>query len=306
MIMVSVLLMAQFKSLSYKRSAIETKRVETSKSRNLRAIEEPVTAVASSTPTVVTALPKPQILQTQATQCHRNLPDEIFKSQSAEDKYLLRWFENLCGGSYIEMGALDGVRYSNSHVFNKGLDWKGVLIEAHPGSYERLQHNRPNEIAKVHAGACLEERDLHWIKHTDKGTPVSGFLEFASEEFKNKFWMQELIDAAELVRCRRLDNILREVVGKSFHFDFFSLDVEGAELPVLQSLNFDEYQFGVILVEADGTNERKDEAIKSTLERAGYRFVGLEKRSNWFVNKDFDRIYDNVIYDGQQEAAASE
>jgi hypothetical protein len=54
----------------------------------------------------------------------------LFKSQDAEDKTLLKWFNGLCGGTYIEMGGLDGVTYSNSYVFNKSpLNWTGVLVE---------------------------------------------------------------------------------------------------------------------------------------------------------------------------------
>eukprot|EP00525_Craspedostauros_australis_P007055 CAMPEP_0198115202 /NCGR_PEP_ID=MMETSP1442-20131203/6376_1 /TAXON_ID= /ORGANISM="Craspedostauros australis, Strain CCMP3328" /LENGTH=314 /DNA_ID=CAMNT_0043772665 /DNA_START=137 /DNA_END=1081 /DNA_ORIENTATION=+ len=254
-------------------------------------------AVASQS--LRTALVQPTVQKTQATLCNRQLPKQIFLSQSKEDELLLGWFKNLCGGSYIEMGALDGLRYSNSYVFNKGLDWKGVLIEANPASYQKVLVNRPNELARVHAGVCLDERDLHYIHSSDPA--VCGFLEFAAEGFKKRWWTPAMINNALIVRCRRLDKILSETVGTTFHFDFFSLDVEGAELLALQSLNFNEYQFGVILVEADGANGRKDQAIKTILHRAGYTFIGTINRSNWFVNDNFDLIYDDVIYDDKKE-----
>jgi hypothetical protein len=43
-----------------------------------------------------------------------DIPPEYFKSQGAEDKVLMGWFSNLCHGTYIEMGGLDGVFFSNS------------------------------------------------------------------------------------------------------------------------------------------------------------------------------------------------
>eukprot|EP00525_Craspedostauros_australis_P012311 CAMPEP_0198110094 /NCGR_PEP_ID=MMETSP1442-20131203/2126_1 /TAXON_ID= /ORGANISM="Craspedostauros australis, Strain CCMP3328" /LENGTH=305 /DNA_ID=CAMNT_0043766019 /DNA_START=102 /DNA_END=1019 /DNA_ORIENTATION=+ len=241
------------------------------------------------------AVAKTPRLKTQATPCQRQPAPGLHLSQSGEDKILMKWFKNLCGGTYIEMGALDGILFSNSHVFNKGLDWKGVLVEADPISYEKVLVNRPNELARIHAGVCLEEQDLHWVQVRD--TPaVSGFLEFASEHFKATWWNKQLIDNALVVKCRRLDKILQEAVGDSFHFDFFSLDIEGAELLAVESLNFDQYQFGMILVEADGSNQLKDQSIKSILGRAGYDFVGTIERSNWFINKDFDLIYRDVVY----------
>jgi hypothetical protein len=74
---------------------------------------------------------KSRVPTSSASVCkQRKLDKDWFKSQSKEDERLLTWFKNLCGGHYLEMGGLDGVRKSNSYVFNKGLDWKGVLVEA--------------------------------------------------------------------------------------------------------------------------------------------------------------------------------
>jgi len=280
-ILLTTMLVVQLRSANFTRSIITTKAAASS-------ISTPLWSSGGMSA-------KPPPLKTQATPCQRTIAPELYKSQSQEDTILLKWLKGLCNGTYIEMGGLDGVRYSNSHVFNKALDWKGVHVEADPRNYKNLVKNRPNEIANVHAGVCLDERDLHYVMR-DRFMAVSGFLEFAAEDFKKKVWTQEAIDKAIIVKCRRFDKILHEVVGDSFHFDFFSLDIEGAELLALQSLNFDEFQFGMILVEADGTNERKDQSIKAILDRAGYDFFGTINRSNWFVNRNFDLIYEDVVY----------
>mmetsp|Transcript_18957 Transcript_18957/g.45776 ORF Transcript_18957/g.45776 Transcript_18957/m.45776 type:complete len:169 (+) Transcript_18957:168-674(+) len=50
---------------------------------------------------------------------YADAPAEQRKSQFREDQKLLSLFSGskpFCGGRYIEMGALDGVVYSNSHV----------------------------------------------------------------------------------------------------------------------------------------------------------------------------------------------
>uniref|UniRef100_A0A7R9WW12 Methyltransferase FkbM domain-containing protein n=1 Tax=Craspedostauros australis TaxID=1486917 RepID=A0A7R9WW12_9STRA len=280
-ILLTTMLVVQLRSANFTRSIITTKAAASS-------ISTPLWSSGGMSA-------KPPPLKTQATPCQRTIAPELYKSQSQEDTILLKWLKGLCNGTYIEMGGLDGVRWSNSHVFNKALDWKGVHVEADPRNYKNLVKNRPNEIANVHAGVCLEDRDLHWV-HVPHDAAVCGFLEFAAEDFKKKHWRPFMIKRAKVVKCRRFENILHEVVGDSFHFDFFSLDIEGAELLALQSLDFDEFQFGMILVEADGTNERKDESIKAILDRAGYRFIDTINRSNWFVNRNFDLIYEDVVY----------
>lgn len=184
----------------------------------------------------------------------KNVPtiDSVSPSQSEEDKILLYQygFDQLCGGTYLELGALDGVTYSNSYLFNEGLDWKGVLIEASPTNFRSLVENHKNEIATIHAGVCSEERELHWVDAT-RTNAVSGFIEFAAESFKKLWWSDEDIQKAQVVKCKSLKDILVETVGDKFHFDFFPLDVEGAEHAVLSSIDFSCVSFGVISVEED-------------------------------------------------------
>ena len=62
-------------------------------------------------------------IATRARKCENpitDIPPSYFKSQSEEDEKLLGWFRTMCGGTYLELGGLDGVLYSNSYVFNKG------------------------------------------------------------------------------------------------------------------------------------------------------------------------------------------
>jgi hypothetical protein len=63
-----------------------------------------------------------------------------------------------------------------------------------------------------------------------------------------------------------MKQILQETVGSKFYFDFFSLDVEGAEYKVLKSIDFDQVGFGVVLVEADEHNQLKNMAVRTLLE----------------------------------------
>ena len=66
-------------------------------------------------------------LVTTAKKCENpftRIPTEYFMSQSREDEKLLGWFQTICGGTYLELGGLDGKSYSNSYVFNKGEAYK--------------------------------------------------------------------------------------------------------------------------------------------------------------------------------------
>jgi len=237
-----------------------------------------------------------QVWKTAAHACSVrpvDLDGSWYKSQDEEDRDLLKWFKDICGGTYLEIGGLDGITISNSYLYNKGLNWTGILVEASPVNYAKLIKNRQNEIATVHAGVCEKEVDLHWV---ESDQCCSGFQEFAAPSFQQHWWSEEQIRNAKVVQCKTLERILLDTVGERFYFDFFTLDVEGAEYAILQSINFDLVGFGAIVVEADEHNQMKNMAIRTMLESNGYTYLETKRRSSWFVHNDFGIIYKELIY----------
>jgi len=70
------------------------------------------------------------------------------------------------------------------------------------------------------------------------------------------------------------------------HVDFFSLDVEGAELAVLESMNFNAITVDVFVIELDGSDEVKDWKIRNLLRNLGYRECEVhEPRNGYFVHE---------------------
>lgn len=92
------------------------------------------------------------ILKTNAQHCKgdKRIYDagKHYQSQVGEDRELLNsfGFDQICGGAYLEMGGFTGIRFRNSHVFHKALDWKGVMIEASLTNYEQLIRTDPIKL----------------------------------------------------------------------------------------------------------------------------------------------------------------
>ena len=82
------------------------------------------------------------------------------------------------------------------------------------------------------------------------------------------------------IKCRSIGNLLRE--SGITHLDFFSLDVEGGELAVMQSFPFDEVTLSVFFFEADGSNSEKEQAIHELVLKNGGVFVGKKNNSKWY------------------------
>ena len=87
--------------------------------------------------------------------------------------------------------------------------------------------------------------------------------------------------------CFPLASILDKI--SVTHIDFFSLDVEGAELAVLRTLDFSTFSFNVGVIEdnSSGANGEPPDAIISFLGAQGYLFHGKVVRNLWFVHPHF-------------------
>jgi hypothetical protein len=94
------------------------------------------------------------------------------------------------------------------------------------------------------------------------------------------------------IQCFPLKKVLKE--AKVNHINLFILDVEGAELEVLQSIDWRKIRFDVIVVETksyDPTFRPADypAIIESFLTKKGYKnCCGQVGRNTWFVREGFE------------------
>merc|ERR1712019_310876 len=77
------------------------------------------------------------------------------------------------------------------------------------------------------------------------------------------------------VRCKPIGRMIREAGLR--YIDLFSLDVEGAELAVLKTMDWS-IPVCIWVIELDGQNTRKDAAVRKLLESKGYN------KSSWNIN----------------------
>lgn len=206
--------------------------------------------------------------------------DLQYYGQDKEDKYAYeKFFNDVKSGTYLELGAHDGRHLSNTLFFSE-RGWKGVLIEPDTQLYPSLTVNRPDDVC-VHTAICSNSTEVHFV---EQGL-TSGVFEFMSPGFIAQWHPTVNIDDLPVVQCAPLSAVLNR--EGMHHIDFFSLDVENAELEVLKTLDFSLVRFDVIVVEADGTNASKDESVKQLLIDNNYKHHGHIVRNDWFVHASF-------------------
>ena len=173
-------------------------------------------------------------------------------------------------GFFVEAGAHDGVIGSNTLFFERFMGWKGLCVEPLPEQAAQCRANRrrstrvenvalvnadyqspditiyPASLMSVVEGALPEEQRRKWV---EKGEQAQGLSR--AEPFK--------VPAISLSR-------LLDDMGAP-RIDFFSLDVEGYELRVLEGIDFERHAPRVILVEV---RFHRDEIFEMLLPRYNY------------------------------------
>ena len=86
------------------------------------------------------------------------------------------------------------------------------------------------------------------------------------------------------IELRPLNSILIEAQSPKL-IDFFSLDVEGMEMNVLNGINFSNFNFKYLLVEC--ANENKFKEIFNFLKNKNYQY--LENLTEWDILFKFNK-----------------
>jgi FkbM family methyltransferase len=192
-----------------------------------------------------------------------------YYSQNGQDKFLLKLFKNKKEGFFLDVGAYDGRYYSNTWLFEKDMDWKGICIEPNPSVFEKLKGNRKC----ITINCCVSKS--------------AGFFNFLLVEGYGEM-LSGLINTFDKNHLERIGKIIREHGGSKkvirvqafpIHtileqnciqtIDYCNVDVEGGEMDVLESIDFSKVEIKVFTIENNyGKND-----VRNYLAQRGYKLI---------------------------------
>jgi len=167
-------------------------------------------------------------------------------SQAGEDiavaKMLKHRILDKARGSYVDIGCGLPFQISNTFLYYC-FGWRGLCVDANQDHAPHWAQHRPNDTFVCSAVGDVEGSTLlfkhtssNWGMATIGATPPDGSYH-----------------AGVPVSVRRLDNLFAEHLPDD-HIDFMTIDVEGAELGVLNSNDWNRWRPEVILMECHAFN----------------------------------------------------
>ena len=166
-------------------------------------------------------------------------------------EFLLGTFGPDFKGQFVEVGAFDGMTYSNTWgLANAG--WKGLYIEAHPDFARQCIHiHADHPLIDTVAAACGDhEGEIDLTVYGEVSTTVLSRW--------NKDWGMDENTPKIRVPLYKLDTILE--AHNIVNIDLLVIDVEEAEHLVLKGFDLWKYRPKMIIIELhEGQGTRMDQ-----------------------------------------------
>lgn len=204
-----------------------------------------------------------------------------YYSQFYEDYILAYVFQDYKTGFYVDVGANDPNQDSvTEYFYNRG--WRGVNIEPIPEEFKKIVQARPRD-SNYNVGISNAEATLTFYQAPGGRDELSTFDKANADNLKKKFG---IVFKELSVPVTTLDIILQK--AKLPEINFISIDVEGFEKQVIESINFSRYKPSVLCIEATEptTDSPSYQAWEGLLIKNNYVFAMFDGLNRYYVHKD--------------------
>lgn len=188
-------------------------------------------------------------------------------SQNGEDLVLAKLISKK-KGFYVDIGAYDPTRYSNTKKFyDKG--WRGINIEPEITKISKFQKYRKRDI-NLNVGVGVLKRKMVFYE----------FMPDTLSTFSKKEYLRYKKLGYKFIGSKKVEVLpLKEILSKrkSKKIDFLSVDTEGFDLEVLKSNDWTKFRPNYICIESrihEKTNSStRNKLLLNYLKKISYKCV---------------------------------
>jgi len=212
------------------------------------------------------------------------IQQDLFASWVVKTAYSNMQLDFSSNRYFVEFGATNGFRLSNTFFLEMYGSWEGLLCEPARVWQEELRKLRKCSVDF----RCVYSSSGESLSFTEAKDPELGTLtQFRGVDSHSS---SRLTGENYLVETVSLNDLLDFHQAPRF-IDYLSIDTEGSEFEILKFLDFEKYSFGVITVEHNFTPNRK--LIYNLLTNWGYVRVLTEvsEQDDWYISPRILRIF---------------
>ena len=181
-------------------------------------------------------------------------------------------------GFYVDIGAHHPTRFSNTmYFYDRG--WRGLNVDARPGFAKEFNQMRGRDIA-VECGVSSSEGELKFYEFNEPALNTFD-PEIAQRRDGKRHYR---VEREVTVPVRTLVSLMDQFVGLDQTIDFLSVDVEGLDVDVLRSNDWQRYRPRFVLTEVYGQwlEEVMESETVSIMREFGYRPCSRTRHTIFF------------------------
>jgi FkbM family methyltransferase len=203
-------------------------------------------------------------------------------SQCGEDMILDFILENfnIDQLNYLDIGTNDPKNLNNTYFFYKYKKAHGVLVEPNPALAARLKAERPRDIL-YNCGIGFNNKEEFADYYLMDWHEFNTFSKEIAHETQEFYKGKNNILKVEKIKLVGINQILEKHFSKGL--DLLSLDVEGLDLVILESMDFNKYKPKVICVETKVVENKNAPEIAVFLTGKGYKLNSQTPINGIFV-----------------------
>jgi len=210
-------------------------------------------------------------------------------SQEGEDMILRRLFAGQAYGFYIDIGAHHPWRFSNTYYFYR-QGWRGINIDAMPGSMREFTKARPQDI-NLEVPIAKQDQQLDFFCFNEPALNTFDPVRAQQLEQETRYRVIQKVTLS----TQRLAVLLDHYLASGQVIDFMSIDVEGYDVQVLASNDWSWFVPRVILIEDHTVYLNKIVSLDHKLLQAnGYRLFASTYNTNIYLHQDSGLVISNA------------
>lgn len=220
-------------------------------------------------------------------------------SQIGQEDWVLNIFNKMKNGVFVEIGASNGIYFSNTLTLERTYNWDGLCIE--PSSqYTSLVENRN----------CSTEKEVIY----DHADVKIDFIEDEKNDSSMSFsGIKPDLDKhqPEGLSYKRTTTTLTDLLDKlnfTTEIDYLSIDTEGSEYKIICGIDFNKYHFSLITVEHNWVEPKRSKIRKHLFDRGYHLDILADSRfDDWYIHESLinnistiNRISASAKYSSEQ------
>jgi FkbM family methyltransferase len=205
----------------------------------------------------------------------------VYYGQFYEDYILAYVFKNQKNGFYIDVGANDPNKWNTTRYFYE-RGWRGINIEPNALEFRKIVESRPRDI-NYNVGVANIEGTMTFYQVAGS---KSGLSTFDRDEAQRLTKERGIVFTELPVQLTTLNALLAKTSIPQI--EFLSIDVEGFEKQVIESIDLVRYKPAVLCIEA--TQPLSEVAVYGAWEplvlKARYLFAMSDGLNRYYVHRN--------------------